>query len=74
MRDFYDEFLKDDNLILVIPVNKDKPVKIVYDNYQTSYDEESMILSLTEMTTIGSVASRMGMSVEEFLSTLEEVD
>jgi hypothetical protein len=74
MTNHHDEFLKDENFTLVRPSNKDKFIKIVHDNYQTSYDEESMILTITEKTTLGALATREGMSVEELLESLERVD
>lgn len=67
------DFLKDENLTLVLP-EIEKPLKIVYeDRYKIEATDNPMEFIFTMKTTIGEAASSMNMSIEEFLEWVGKI-
>lgn len=67
-----DEFLEDENYILVVPTTS-KPVKIVFeDSCKLEATENPMEFTLTKKTTLGEMAAGMGMSVEELIELMSK--
>lgn len=71
MNSLHTEFLKEERFIIVIPVGE-KPVKIIHEAYSIEASTDNpMEFTLSKKTTVGEMASNMGMSVEEFVKFLE---
>lgn len=67
-----DEFLEDENFIIVIPTTS-KPVKIIFeDSCRLEATENPMEFTLTKKATLGEMAAGMGMRVEELIELMSE--